>query len=515
MAKRAEEELQLSEARFRAVFENAAIGIALVGLDRRPLELNRAMVSMSGYSREEMLNMTGWDLIYSEDRQVGMAEYQEMLEGRRESSQVERRYVRKDGNPFWVRLTTSVVRRPDGTPLYLVAMSEDIDQQKHDQEALRELETRFRAMFDNVAVGMALMTLDRKVLKINQTAAHIIGYPVEEAPQLNPSELAIPEDRLLDRELFQELIAGQRDYYQMEKRYLRKDGRVFWGRVSYSLVRSADGRPQYLIGVIEDIDEQKRAAEKLATQETEYRLMLEQRVAERTAELRLANEQLQNAIEQRERAEKALAQKAADDAVAADRTRLARDLHDAVTQTLFSASLLAEVIPQLWDINPTEARKRLAELRELTRGALAEMRTLLLELRPSALTDAALPDLLRQLSEAIIGRARLPIQVSVDGDCCLPPEVQVAFYRIAQEALNNVVKYARATQVGVNLRLQPGSVRLSVMDDGVGFDPAAVLPNHLGLRIMRERARDYRSQVKRLQRARRGNAGDGPLEPAE
>ena len=215
---------------------------------------------------------------------------------------------------------------------------------------------------------------------------------------------------------------------------------------------------------------------------------LEALVQQRTAELRHTNEQLEKTIAQRQKAEAALAQKAAEEAVLADRTRLARDLHDAVTQTLFSASLLAEVIPQLWDMNQSEARKRLNELRELTRGALAEMRTLLLELRPSALTDAALPDLLRQLSEAVIGRARLPIELVVDGECELPPEVQVAIYRIAQEALNNVVKYARASRVGINLRLQPGTVRLSIMDDGVGFDPAAVPPNHLGLRIMRERA---------------------------
>jgi signal transduction histidine kinase/ligand-binding sensor domain-containing protein len=215
---------------------------------------------------------------------------------------------------------------------------------------------------------------------------------------------------------------------------------------------------------------------------------LEELVANRTSELSQSNVQLQKAIRELEKAEAALAQKAADEAVAADRTRLARDLHDAVTQTLFSASLLADVIPQLMETNATEALKRLGELKELTRGALAEMRTLLLELRPSALTETALPDLLRQLVEAVIGRARLPVELTIDGVCCIPPEVQVVFYRIAQEALNNIVKYAKASKVVVGLRLQEDGLRLSVMDDGVGFDISAVPPNHLGLRIMRERA---------------------------
>jgi PAS domain S-box-containing protein len=353
---------------------------------------------------------------------------------------------------------------------------------------LQQSEARFRAIFDNAAVGMALMTLDRHVVEINHTAELITGYSVEEMRLMDPAELALSDDRYRDREMFQELISGRRDQYQVEKRYRCKDGSMFWGRLNYSLVRNADDRPQFVIGLIEDITEEKQAKEQLAEQDAEYRRTLEQRVAERTAELRLTNQQLQDAIQQRQKAEAALAQKAADEAVVAERTRLARDLHDAVTQTLFSASLIAEVLPQLWKVRPDEGLKRLTELRELTRGALAEMRTLLLELRPSALTDAALPDLLRQLSEAIIGRARLPIHLSVEGDCALPPEVQVALYRIAQEALNNVAKYARATQVSVNLRLSPDSARLMVIDDGVGFDPAAIPPNHLGLRIMRERA---------------------------
>ncbi len=97
--------------------------------------------------------------------------------------------------------------------------------------------------------------------------------------------------------------------------------------------------------------------------------------------------------------------------------------------------------------------------------------------------------------EAVTGRARLPIQFAVDGDHAIPPEVQVAFYRVAQEALNNIVKYAKANQALVNLRMQPGSVRLAIMDDGIGFDIEAVGPNHLGLRIMRERAEAIGARV--------------------
>lgn len=175
-------------------------------------------------------------------------------------------------------------------------------------------------------------------------------------------------------------------------------------------------------------------------------------------------------------------------AAAAERNRLARDLHDAVSQTLFSASLIAEVLPRLWERSPNEGRRRVEELRQLTRGALAEMRTLLVELRPMALTEVPLGDLLKQLAEAVTGRARLPVAFTVESQCELPPDVQVAIYRIAQEALNNVAKHSGASQAILTLRCPPGRVELTVSDNGRGFDPTQVPPDHLGLGIMCERA---------------------------
>ena len=220
----------------------------------------------------------------------------------------------------------------------------------------------------------------------------------------------------------------------------------------------------------------------------EQNIHLEMQVSERTSELVETNHLLEKEIEQRGKIEKELAEKAAQEAVTADRTRLARDLHDAVTQTLFSASLTAEVLPELWEMDVDEAVRSTEELRQLTRGALAEMRTLLLELRPAALTQTRLSDLIKQLCEAFIGRSRLPITLSIEGDCQLPPEVQVAVYRIAQESLNNIFKYARATQVNVSLSLFPDGLHFEICDNGIGFDMSTSKPTSLGLRIMRERA---------------------------
>jgi PAS domain S-box-containing protein len=479
LAQRAAEELEQSEARFRAMFENAGIGIGMVGLDRRPIEVNNALLKMTGYSAEELYQITGADLSYPEDAEIGIPELQDVLAGKLDTYQIEKRYVRKDGEIYWVRLTNSVVRAESGKPQYLVTMIEDINEQKHMLEDLRRSQARFQAVFENAAVGIAVMGLDRRALEINPVAEKIVGYSAEELYNIDPRKLALPEDLGVDSELFPELISGKRNSYLMERRYRRKNGEIFWARINYSLVRDLDSNPDYLIGMIEDIDDQKRASERLAAQEAEHRHSLEQRVAERTQELNKANELLQ--------------QKAAQEAVATERTRLARDLHDAVTQTLFSTTLIADVLPDIWQMNIEEGRRRLEELRQLTRGALAEMRMLLVELRPNALVEVPLSILLRQLSEALTGRARIDIQFTFEGERKLPPDVQVALYRIAQEALNNMVKHSKASQAMVVLRLGE-QVRLSITDNGAGFDTTSVTADHLGLKIMCERSEAIRAK---------------------
>jgi ligand-binding sensor domain-containing protein/signal transduction histidine kinase len=177
-------------------------------------------------------------------------------------------------------------------------------------------------------------------------------------------------------------------------------------------------------------------------------------------------------------------------AVAGERNRLARELHDAVTQTLFSASLIADVLPRIWERSPEEGRRRLEELRQFNRGALAEMRSLLLELRPTALVEADIRELFRHLTDAFGGRSRIPLELKIVGDCHLPPDVKVTFYRIAQESLNNIVKHARASQVIIDIHCLDGQVAMCVCDNGRGFDPDKVTPDHLGLGIMQERAQN-------------------------
>jgi PAS domain S-box-containing protein len=177
-------------------------------------------------------------------------------------------------------------------------------------------------------------------------------------------------------------------------------------------------------------------------------------------------------------------------AVTRERQRLARDLHDSVTQTLYSVTLTAEALPRVWAKHPDQAQAALNNLHRLARGALGEMRTLLFELQPAMLLEKEPEELLRQLAHATMGRTQTTVEVGVQGERALPDEVRVALYRIAQEALNNVTKHADASQVIVELDLEPEQVVLDIKDDGRGFDPETVPQLGFGVRNMADRANE-------------------------
>lgn len=169
-----------------------------------------------------------------------------------------------------------------------------------------------------------------------------------------------------------------------------------------------------------------------------------------------------------------------------ERQRLARELHDAVSQTLWTACLSAESLATLDD--PAESRREIDRLRTLSRGALAEMRTLLLELRPAAIEDADLPGLIDQLIDAFASRKNTAIERDLEEIDDISVDSKLALYRIVQEALNNVARHATPDSVVVSLHSYADTIQIEVHDDGGGFDVDAVPPGHFGLRIMAERA---------------------------
>jgi signal transduction histidine kinase len=205
---------------------------------------------------------------------------------------------------------------------------------------------------------------------------------------------------------------------------------------------------------------------------------------------------LRREVDQRIRAEEALRQREREKAVAEERNRLARELHDSVTQALYGVTLYAEAAAGHLDLgNADRVAEHLQELQDTAQEALAEMRLLIFELRPPVLEELGLVAALQARLQAVEGRAGLRTEFKTNLEERLPPDVEEGLYRIALEALNNALKHAQARTIKVHLRqdertqTEPVRVTLEIADDGIGFD-LATAPERggMGLSAMEERA---------------------------
>ena len=327
-------------------------------------------------------------------------------------------------------------------------LQREIEKRRNAQENLHESEVKYRHIIDNAnSVIMEIDTLGN-IEFINKSGSDFFGFKEEELIGHNMAGTILPyfsSDGRTPQKLAEDIADNPGKYLHYEQENLRKNGEKVWITWTYKPVfdEANDLKEVLCIGI--DSTQQKKVEESEARQ-----------LKEKTAE--------------------------------EERIRLARDLHDAVSQTLFSTSLIAEVLPRVWERNKDEGLQKLEEVRQLTRGALAEMRTLLFELRPAALADAELSDLLRQLSESVIGRARVPVTLEVEGNCAIPTDVKIALYRIAQEALNNIAKHSGASRAQITLHCQPDQISMHIIDNGHGFDVAQVASGSFGLGNMQERA---------------------------
>lgn len=167
-------------------------------------------------------------------------------------------------------------------------LAEEILERQQAETALRNNEVLFRSIFENAAMGIALTDIVGRTLAINPEFEQMLGYTENEFRQLLFTDFIHPEDVATSWEFYKDLLAGKRDSYQLQKRYIRKDGQLLWGHLTVSLVRDSAGEPQFSIGMVEDITERKRAQATLQ----HYQEHLEELVGERTVELTKANELL-------------------------------------------------------------------------------------------------------------------------------------------------------------------------------------------------------------------------------
>lgn len=254
----------------------APIGMAQVAPDGRFLEANRKIGNLLGCPPEALLQCRFQDIAHTDDRERGLALIGQLLEGSLPKLDFEMRLARRDGAVIWGHLLGERASDASKRSTWLNLTVEDITARREAEEALRLSREQFRGIFEQAAVGISLSTLDGRLVNVNQKYCELVGYSRKELEALTYPAITHPDDRELNIQLTAQLLAGQIDMYQMDKRYLRKDGSAIWIQLTTSLRR--DGRtdaPVEFIAILEDITDRKRAEAALRDSEERYRLMVE------------------------------------------------------------------------------------------------------------------------------------------------------------------------------------------------------------------------------------------------
>ena len=259
----AQRELAAVEERFHRAFDGAPIGMALVSPEGRWLQVNAAFCDLLGYSPAELTSRTFMDVTHPDDLEDSIEHTRRQLDGEVDRLGIEKRYLRSDGTVVWVALTSTLARDGDGRPVHFVAQIEDVTERVRTHRALEEAEERFRSAFDNAPIGMGLVDLDGRWLRVNPMLSEITGYTESELLAGTFHDITHPDD--LERNLaeVQRVIEGEERAMRIEKRYVRPNGDTMWVRISSSLVHDPDGKPLHFISQIENVTDRKRAEERL------------------------------------------------------------------------------------------------------------------------------------------------------------------------------------------------------------------------------------------------------------
>ena len=287
----AEQALRASEAQFASAFEHAPIGLALVAPDGRWLKVNAALCAMLGCTAEEMLAGNFQGVTHPDDLADDHRLRDQLLRGEIATYQKQKRYLHASGAVVWAHISVTLVRDASGRPLHFISQIQDVTRAREVAESLAASEAEFRTIFELAGIGLAKVDFrDGRLLRCNASLAAMLGYGIDELCGLTVGDVSEPEDFARDFAQWNEMVEGKRDRFQMEKRYRRKDGSNMWGLLTSTMVRGPAGEPRFIIGMVEDIDERKRAGEALVRLNAE----LEQRVRTRTAELEQANRDLES-----------------------------------------------------------------------------------------------------------------------------------------------------------------------------------------------------------------------------
>ncbi|MBL8482705.1 MAG: PAS domain S-box protein, partial [Rhodocyclaceae bacterium] len=316
------------DALLRSVFEQAPIGMAVVGMDGRCREANHALSQLLGYRRSELARLSLFDLTHPDDAAVSALQRRRLQDGTAQSFAVEKRYLRKDGSPVWVLLTVSLVRATERTPQYYIAQLQDISERRGIADTLARYAEEIEDLYQNAPCGYHSVDAEGLIVRINDTELRWLGYAREEvAGRLRTYDLLAPESRAAYESGFRRLRESG-ELSDLELVMVRKDGSRLEVSLNATAIRDAAGNYNRSRSTVHDISERRRI------------------------QAQLAAEGARNA---------ALLRTAGDGMLILDRTARVRDVNHAMCRMLgHTREALLAMHPSQWDIGFS-----LLELREM------------------------------------------------------------------------------------------------------------------------------------------------------
>lgn len=473
--KEAEEALRASEARQALILETMAEGVVTIDREGRFFSANAAAERILGVSRRELIGLSVMEPPFRRFALDGEPWGQQppLTEVAAANNHIfHNEYVieRRDGSRVTISRNITALRTPDGALLGFVSTLSDITEQQRMEASLRDSEERFRAVANLVPDLLWDSEPDGSSNWYNQRWLEYTGQSLVEASGWGWTDAIHPDDRAVSARRYQEAVTTGQPLRQ-EHRIRRHDGEYRWFVVNAFPLLDESEQVSKMYGAATDIHEQRVA-----------RAILEQRVVERTHELATVSAMRQHLLDRLLTVQED------------ERRRIAHDLHDSLGQHLVALNVGLKTVEEI-DGCPQGVSARIGALRAMVVRMDEEVERLAFALRPPALDDLGLADALRRHVAVWSADSHIPVDLHLRGLTAtrLPSAVETAIFRVMQEALTNIRKYAAATHVSLILEWRSHEVVMIIEDNGCGFDVVAALATagrrlHLGLSGMRERA---------------------------
>lgn len=441
--KRAEMALAESEEHLREVGSHSRDCIWIVGLNPdRNLYFSAAIERIWGLTPEQLYqdNYAWQRSIHPDDQRRIAQAWEACCAGTLAAYDVEYRVIRPDGSICWVSDVGTPIRDAAGNLVRISGIARDITEQKLIAMALRDSEQKLRALFEASRMGIVLTDMHQRFVDFNESYCRITGYSAEELRALDYRQLTIEEDRAETEERLQLMQrTGHLDAY--EKTYRRKDGSLVPVRLNGAQFSGSDGR-KYQSTIVEDITDRRRLEHALV------------------------------------------------DSMSMEQQKLGRDLHDGLGQELAGIAMLASAAASSLKKAGRPEAAHLDDVAKFASQAVANCRALAHGLSPSIFSGGNLVGLLREM--ATLQRNSFGFDARCEVIEAAPLKLGEAalenFYRISQEAVANARRHGQAKSISITLNIQPTTVRLDVVDDGIGMSQAPEASTGMGLKIMAFRA---------------------------